>query len=223
MRPLSRVMLASARFALGLAGSACGGGGNAKLAATDVAGVGADHITKEQFDDLLKRAQATYKSQGRPFPRAGTTDYQGVKNQAMQYLVQRAEYEQKADSLGVKVDEKKIDARLKQIKQQYFGGEAKKYQAALKKNGLTETDVRLDIQQRINACQTPQEKERAKREAAPDLERLRSKSAGYDSLARELESQLPQREETDELTKARNYLSFQEEVQNSLTHGTPNP
>lgn len=74
-------------------------------------------------------------------------------------------------------------------------------------------DERLDIQQHIAACQTPQEKEQAKKEAAPDLERLRSKSAGYDSLARELESQLPQREETDELTKARKYLSFQAEVQ----------
>jgi Resolvase, N terminal domain len=74
-------------------------------------------------------------------------------------------------------------------------------------------DERLDIQQRIAACRTPQEKEQAKKEAAPDLERLRAKSAGYDNLAAELKSQLPQQEETDELTKARKYLSFQTEVQ----------
>jgi foldase protein PrsA len=149
MRPLRLVILASALLALVLSFSACGGGGTASLDSTDVAVVGPDHITKAQFDDLLKRAKATYKSQGRPFPKAGTADYQGVKNQAIQYLVQRAEYEQKADSLGVKVDEKKVDARLKQIKQQYFGGDDKKYKAALKAQGLSETDVRLDIRQRL--------------------------------------------------------------------------
>ena len=72
---------------------------------------------------------------------------------------------------------------------------------------------RLDIQQRIAACQTPQEKEQAKKEAAPDLERLRQKSVSYDNLAVELKSQLPKKEETDELTKARKFLSFQSEVQ----------
>jgi FKBP-type peptidyl-prolyl cis-trans isomerase (trigger factor) len=149
MKPLRLVILASALLALVLSFSACGGGGTASLDSTDVAVVGPDHITKAQFDDLLKRAQATYKSQGRPFPKAGTTDYQGVKNQAIAYLVQRAEYEQKADSLGIKVDEKKVDARLKQIKQQYFAGDEKKYKAALKAQGLSETDVRLDIRQRL--------------------------------------------------------------------------
>jgi parvulin-like peptidyl-prolyl isomerase len=149
MKPLRIVILASALLALVLSLSACGGGGTASLDSTDVAVVGPDHITKAQFDGLMKRAQASYKSQGRPFPKAGTADYQGVKNQAMQYLVQRAEYEQKAKSLGIKVDNAKVDARLKQIKQQYFGGDEKKYQAALKTQGLTETDVRLDIRQRL--------------------------------------------------------------------------
>ncbi len=149
MKPLRLVIYASALLALVLSFSACGGGGTASLGSTDVAVVGQDHITKTQFDDLMSRAKATYKSQGRPFPKAGTTDYEGVKTQAMQYLVQRAEYEQKAADLGVKVDEKKIDARLKQIKQQYFGGDEKKYKTALKAQGLSETDVRLDIRQRL--------------------------------------------------------------------------
>ncbi len=148
MKPLRLVIYASALLALVLSFSACGGG-TASLGSTDVAVVGPDHITKAQFDNLMTRAQASYKSQGRPFPKAGTSTYEGVKNQALQYLVQRAEYEQKAKSLGVKVDETKIDARLKQIKQQYFGGDEKKYQAALKAQGLSETDVRLDIRQRL--------------------------------------------------------------------------
>src|SRR6266576_925802 len=109
MRPLRLVILASALLALVLSLSACGGGGTASLDSTDVAVVGPDHVTKTQFDGLMGRAKASYKSQGRPFPKAGTADYQGVKNQAMQYLVQRAEYEQKAKSLGIKIDPKKID------------------------------------------------------------------------------------------------------------------
>jgi parvulin-like peptidyl-prolyl isomerase len=153
MRPLRLIILASALLALVLSFSACGGGGTASLDSNDVAVVGPDHITKAQFDELLKRAQATYKGQGRPFPKAGTRDYQTVKGQAMQYLVQRAEYEQKADGLGVKVDEKKVDARLKQIKTQYFSGDDKKYLAALKTQGLTEAEVRKDIRQQLLAEQ----------------------------------------------------------------------
>jgi parvulin-like peptidyl-prolyl isomerase len=149
MKPLRIVIAGSALLALVASLAACGGAKTASLGSADVAVVGPDHVTKADFDKLMKRAQATYKSQGRTFPKPGTKDYQTVKYQAMQYLVQREEYQQKAEDMDVKVDEKKVDARLKQIQQQYFAGNRKKYLAALKTQGLTEPEVRADIRQQV--------------------------------------------------------------------------
>jgi hypothetical protein len=74
-------------------------------------------------------------------------------------------------------------------------------------------DERLDIQQHIKSFATEEERERARREAAPELERLRQRSIGYDTVASELRQQLPIEEEDDTLTTARQFADFQTEVQ----------
>ena len=63
----------------------------------------------------------------------------------MQYLVQRVQFSQKAEDLDIEVTEKQVDARLKQIKKQYFSGDQKKYEKQLKEQGLTEEQVRRDL------------------------------------------------------------------------------
>src|SRR5205823_1057242 len=117
--------------------SACGGGGTGKgssnVPAGDVALVKSEPITQQQLNEVLDQARANYKSQGRKFPKAGTTEYQQLVQSAVKFLVQRAEYEQKAKMLGVTVTDTQVESRLKQIKKQYFGGSEKKYRAALKK------------------------------------------------------------------------------------------
>jgi parvulin-like peptidyl-prolyl isomerase len=114
-----------------------------------VAVVGDQTITKAQFDQLLGQAKKSYSSQKRAFPKAGSPEYEQLKNQAMQYLVQRAEFAQKAKDLDVDVTDKQIDDRLKQIKKQYFGGNQTKYEKQLKQQGLTDTQVRDDIKAQL--------------------------------------------------------------------------
>src|SRR4051794_31666902 len=124
-------------LALALLAAGCGGSSKALPAAAVPQG-GRDTITKTPFNFLPDGAKRTYKARKTPFPKAGTTQYKSLQDQAMQYLVQEAEYEQKAGDLGVAVTDKDVAARLKQIKQQYFGGSQTKYQAQLKAQGLTE-------------------------------------------------------------------------------------
>jgi parvulin-like peptidyl-prolyl isomerase len=128
--------------------AACGGGSK-NVPSDSVAVVGSEHITKSQFNFLLDGAKRTYKVKKTPFPKAGTTAYKSLQDQAMQYLVQESELEQKAKGLGVEITDKDIDARLKQIKQQYFGGSETKYQAQLKTQGLTETQIKSDLRAQI--------------------------------------------------------------------------
>jgi parvulin-like peptidyl-prolyl isomerase len=127
----------------------CGGGGSASLKKDDVAVVGKVHVTKAQYDALISQAQRSFKQQGRAFPKQGTTEYETVKGQAITLLVQQAERESKADSMGLKVSNADVDKRLAQIKKQYFQNKEARYQAQLKKQHLTDAQVRNDIRSQL--------------------------------------------------------------------------
>lgn len=114
-----------------------------------VAVVGDQTITKAQFDQLLDQARNSYKTQKRPFPQPGTDDYQALRGQAMGFLVQRAQFEQKARDLGIEVSDKDVDKRLKQLIQQYFGGNKTKYEKQLKQQGLSEDQVKEDVRAQV--------------------------------------------------------------------------
>jgi hypothetical protein len=127
----------------------CGGGGSASLKKDDVAVVGKVHVTKAAYAALIDQAQRSFKQQGRPFPKQGTTEYETVKGQAITLLVQQAERESKADSMGIKVSTSDVDKRLAQIKKQYFQNKESRYQAQLKKQHLTDAQVRNDIRSQL--------------------------------------------------------------------------
>ena len=141
MKRSSLVLLLALVSLLAVAG--CGGGGG--LGKDVVAKVADREIKREQLDTILTQAKKSYERQKRKFPTAGSPEYRTLQTQALQFLVRRVQYDIEADELGVKVSKKQIDDRLKQIKRQYFGGSEKKYKAELKKNGLTEAQVREDI------------------------------------------------------------------------------
>jgi parvulin-like peptidyl-prolyl isomerase len=135
---------------LAVAFLAAGCGGGSKSVPSDaVARVGDATITKASFNNLLAGAQRTYKAQKKAFPKPGTSQYKSLQDQAMQYLVQQSELEQKAQDLGVTVTDKDIDKRLAQIKKQYFQGSDTKYRAQLKAQGLTEPQLRLDLKAQL--------------------------------------------------------------------------
>jgi len=127
----------------------CGGGGSASLESSDVATVGDVHIGKTDYDALISQAKRSFAQQNRKFPKQGTPDYETVKGQAVTLLVQQAEREDKAKSLGVKVSDADVQKRLDKIKKQYFSGSEKKYQAQLKKQSLSDEQVRKDIRAQL--------------------------------------------------------------------------
>ena len=129
----------------------CGGSSSATIDKQDVAVVGKTHISKTDFAVLMAQAKRSFAQQGRPFPKAGTTEYESVKGNAVTLLVQQAERQEKADELGVKVSDADIQKRLDQIIKQYFQGKKAKYEAQLKKQNLTDTQVRKDIRSQLIA------------------------------------------------------------------------
>jgi parvulin-like peptidyl-prolyl isomerase len=107
-----------------------------------VAVVGNRSITKAEFDDLVKYAKRSYDAQKRPFPKVGTQEYAQIRDQAVRFLVQRAQFEVKAEDLGVNVSDKDVDKRIDQYKKERHGGSDEKFQAELKAQGLSEEQAR---------------------------------------------------------------------------------
>jgi hypothetical protein len=128
----------------------CGGGGSsAKLATDDVAVVGSKHIPKSDFDALLAQAKRSFQQQGRKFPKQGTSDYETLKGQAVALLVQQAERQEKAKTMGIEISDAEVDKRLTQIKKQYFKGSEKAYKEQLKKQHLSDAQVREDVRAQL--------------------------------------------------------------------------
>jgi foldase protein PrsA len=143
LRALLLILIVLAAFATGC------GGDSEEVPRDAVAVIDDSEVPKSEFDALIGQAQASYKAQKRDFPKAGTPEYNTLKNQAVQFLVQRTMFELQAEELEVEVADKQVDARLAQIKKQYFGGDQKKYEAQLKQQGLTDVQVRRDIRAQL--------------------------------------------------------------------------
>ena len=136
---MKRTVLITVLFAAFAGLALVGCGSDEKAVPSDaVAVVGDETITKDEFDQLINQAKGSYTQQKRPFPKPGSQEYQALRGQAMQFLVQRAQFEQKAGDFDIKVEDKDVDARLAQLKKQYFKGSEKKYAEQLKQQGLDE-------------------------------------------------------------------------------------
>jgi foldase protein PrsA len=143
--------------------AACGGSdsGSARAVPDDaVAVVGDGTITKAEYDKVLNQAKRSYQAQKRAFPNAGTQQFTALQAQIVQFLVERSEYDQSAKDLGIKISDKDVEARLNQVKRQYFVNPTgqkpatkaqieKRYEAQLKTQGLTDKDVRDGIRSQL--------------------------------------------------------------------------
>ena len=127
-----------------LVSAACGGSSQ-KVPSDAVAVVDGTPITKADLEGLLARAKASYESQKRAFPKAGTAEYQSLQTQAVAFLVQRTEYDKEAAGLKLAVTDKEIEDRIAQIKKQYFGDDDKQ----LADQGYTTESFHADIESQL--------------------------------------------------------------------------
>jgi parvulin-like peptidyl-prolyl isomerase len=136
-----------AALALLLFVSACGG--SEDVAKGSVAAVDGEDVTTDQLDDLLARVKKTYDSNKRPYPKAGSEEYQALQTQAVAFLVQRVEYDHEADRLGLTVSQKEIADRIAKVKQGLFKGNEKAFDKQLKDQGYTAATFRDDVRMQI--------------------------------------------------------------------------
>jgi foldase protein PrsA len=139
-----------------LAVAACGGGGARSVPSDGVAVVGDKTITKAQWDALIDQTKENYKATKHSFPKPGSAELNNLRSNATQFLISASEYEQEAAKMGIKVSDADVQARLDQIKKQFYASQSggkpatktqveKRYQEALKQQGFTDEEVRKGI------------------------------------------------------------------------------
>ena len=132
-----------------LVASACGGSSSQSVPADSVAVVDGTSITTADLEALIGRAQKSYESQKRAFPKAGTVEYQSLQTQAVAFLVQRAEYDKKAAEMKLTVTDKEVAARLALIKKQYFANNPATLAKQLAQQGYTTATFLADIKEKL--------------------------------------------------------------------------
>ena len=132
-----------------LLAAACGSSDDESVPSDAIAVVSGQQIPREQFDALLEQTKAGYKQQGRDVPKAGTPEYTTLKTNIVQYLVQRAQFEEKAKELDITISDKQIDDELAKIKKDFFQGSDAKMQAQLKKQNITLDSLKRDIRAKL--------------------------------------------------------------------------
>jgi foldase protein PrsA len=137
MKNRASLALFSLLFALLVTACGGGGGGTASLGGSDVLVVGGQHVTKDDLGVMMTRARKSYETNKQKFPKPGTREFIALQGQAVTYLLQRAELAQRADDIGIQVSDKKVDDRVNLVKKQSYGNDQKKFEAALKAQGLT--------------------------------------------------------------------------------------
>src|SRR6266545_4401033 len=120
MRRLLLFVFASAA----LLAAGCGGTSTASLGSDDVAVVGSQEVTKDQFQTLMARAKKSYDTQKRAFPKPGSTEYEQLKGEAIkEQLVSQALF--KKVTGDIKVSDADIKAYYASHKTQYVQPESR--------------------------------------------------------------------------------------------------
>ena len=147
-----RIVALLTALAFALAATGCGSSdddASQEVPEDAVAVVGDKEISKADFDRVLAQAKTTFEARKQEFPETGSPEYEQLKQSIVRSLVEQKQFELGAEELGISVTDEEIDKRLEELKQQFFGGDQKKYEAELKKQKLTEEQVRTDLRARI--------------------------------------------------------------------------
>ena len=114
------------------------GGGSGDVPSSAVAVVDGTEIARSELDELIEQAKARYKAQDQDFPKVGTPEYQSYQQQFVAFLVQREQFEQEAEELGLEISDADVEKLRADLLKTRFEGDEKKLAAALEEQGLTD-------------------------------------------------------------------------------------
>jgi foldase protein PrsA len=145
---VSRLLLAAALLGVVVSAAGCGGSKSSskRVPSSAAATVGDATISKASLQELMAASKLHAEAKGSTYPAPGTAKYKLLQGNALLYLVNESELEQKLASLGgAPVTEAQVNARLAQVKVQLFGAQPSHYKKELKLEGVTEKQLKQEL------------------------------------------------------------------------------
>lgn len=102
-------------------------------------------VTKAEFDRLFGNAEQQYEDNGREFPKKGSDEYDSLRSDLVEYLVQQKLIENQAEKFDITVSEKEIDKGVEDLKEQVAQGDDKKFKEEMERVNYTLDLVRQDV------------------------------------------------------------------------------
>jgi hypothetical protein len=78
-----------------------------------VARVGDEKISEEKVEQLVEHFEEEFQREGKEFPEQGSEGYEAAERRLLGLLVLRAQLEQAAEKLDIRIDEEEVEERLK--------------------------------------------------------------------------------------------------------------
>ena len=143
------VILVSIAALAGTLLAACGSSSNGKVPGNAIAVVGSQVVLRSQFDQLMTQEKAQYKTAKKAFPAVGSSAYETLRDQIVTYLVQSAGVDQEAANMGIKVTDAQVNSYIQSLIKEKFKGDPAKYFKELKKENLTEAELKDGIRKNL--------------------------------------------------------------------------
>ena len=144
-----RVTLAALGVMLALVAASCGGSTSVPEGA--VAVVDGTEIPRSELDELVEIAKKGAEAQKQEFPKVGTPEYQSLQTQWVAILVQREEFRQEAEELGIEVTKKDVDQAIADLVEERFDSDRKEFEKAVAQQGYSMEAVRKTIEASVVA------------------------------------------------------------------------
>ena len=129
--------------------SACGTKAKVTVPPNAIAVVGDQVVLRSEFDYYLAQAKTYYAQAHKTFPAIGSTAYESIRSSIVTPLVMTAAIDQQAANMGVKVTDAQVNASLQRVIKQRFKGSRAKYLAELRKEHLTEEQLKEGFRQNL--------------------------------------------------------------------------
>ncbi|RSD28463.1 SurA N-terminal domain-containing protein [Mesobacillus subterraneus] len=173
--------------------------GNAEKANKEdlVATVDGEGITKQEYNKELDAMKANYEQQGMPADEMDSEMKEQLEKSVLDQMINAELLLQTADKDGISVEQKEVDAELENIKSNFE--DEKQFEEALKKNELTEDDLKAQLKKQMTVTKYLDSKigkvEASDEEVQALYDQYKQHAASQEQEPEELEKIKPQLEQ----------------------------
>lgn len=106
-------------------------------------------VSQAEITRLIAQAKSSFEAQGSLMPERGTAEYKHFIDEAMEFIIQRIQFEIEAERMGIEVTAADVRRRFRSIKRKFFGRNEADYRRQLRKQHLTEEQVLRDVRAEV--------------------------------------------------------------------------